>query len=174
MKRLVCAIVGLACMTAAPLHAQGQAVQAPAAAGSACALVTKSGDNNVETPLPGFDPGRNTPLPPVPPSGVAVVCDRATFIPEVADYRVLTEMHLPLMINAGSKTILLRLSGRGVELGMPEGQEATAEETKALKARLDQMAEAMQAKAPPAAANDPIQPGGRCGAESHVGQRRSC
>jgi hypothetical protein len=160
MKRLVIAIAGLACMTAVPLHAQGQAGPAPSAAGSSCTLVTKSGDQNLQTPLPGFDPGRNTPLPPVPPNGVAVVCNRATIIPEVADYRVLSEMRLPLMINGGSKTILLRLSGGGVELGMPEGQEATPEETKALKARLDQMAAAMRAKPPAAAANDP-RPGGR-------------
>jgi hypothetical protein len=160
MKRLVCAIVGLACMTAVPLCAQAQAGPPPAVGGSSCTLVTKSGDQNVETPLPGFDPGKNTPLPPSA-GGIAVVCTRATIIPEVSDYRVLSEMHLPLMINARSKTILLRLSGGGVELGMPEGQEATPDETKALKDRLDQMAAAMRAKGPPAAANGPVQSGGR-------------
>ena len=158
MKRAAIAIAGLVCSTAAVAHAQGQtapspapATAAPAAATPSCSLVTKNGEQYVETPLAGFDPAvTSRPLPPAPPagSGAMVLCKRATMIPEVTDYRVLAEMHVPLAINAGPKSIYLGAAEGRLQIGMPDGQTVTPAETKALQDRLDQMQSALQAKAP--------------------------
>jgi hypothetical protein len=71
-----------------------------------------------------------------------VVCNRATIIPEVTDYRVLTELRLPLSIRSGPKTLFLGAAGGKLQVGLPEGQ-ATPEDTKAVQDRLDEMQSAM-------------------------------
>jgi hypothetical protein len=120
------------------------AAAAPAAPDRSCVLLTQAGDQFIDTPLAGFDPAvTSTPLPPVTITGaVMVVCNRATIIPEVTDYRVLTELRLPLSIKAGQKTLFLGVSGGKLQVGMPDGQ-ATPEDTKAVQDRLDEMELAM-------------------------------
>jgi hypothetical protein len=76
-----------------------------------------------------------------------VACIRATIIPEVTDYRVLTELRLPLSIRAGQKTLLLGASAGKLQIGLPDGP-TTPEETKALRDRLDEMNATMAASAP--------------------------
>jgi hypothetical protein len=148
MKRVVFAIAGLACMTAGVAHAQGAAAPpatfaAPAAPARSCLLVTQAGGQYAETPLVGFDPALTSiPLPAVPAGAVMVVCNRATIIPEVTDYRVLTELRLPLSIRSGPKTLFLGAAGGKLQVGLPEGQ-ATPEDTKAVQDRLDEMQSAM-------------------------------
>jgi hypothetical protein len=112
-------------------------------------LVTQTLGQYTEIPLAGFDPAvTSQPLPAVTaPGAVMVACLRTTIVPEVTDYRVLTELRLPLSIRAGQKTLLLGASAGKLQIGLPDGP-TTPEETKALRDRLDEMNAAM-AKAQP-------------------------
>jgi hypothetical protein len=109
--------------------------------------VSQVGAQYAETPLAGFDPAVTTaPLPAVTaPGAVMVVFLRTTIVPEVTDYRVLTELRLPLSIKAGQKTLFLGASGGRLQVGTPGG-EISPEDAAAVHARLDQMDAAMQAK----------------------------
>jgi hypothetical protein len=156
MKFVAFAAVGLVCMSAAAAHAQGPAPAAgpPAPAGPAtpdrsCVLVTQTLGQYSEIPLAGFDPAvTSQPLPAVTaPGAVMIACIRTTIVPEVNDYRVLTELRLPLSIRAGQKTLLLGASAGKLQIGLPDGP-ATPEETKALQNRLDEMNAAMAASRP--------------------------
>lgn len=142
MKSAIFALGCLVCRAADAVHAQVPAAPGAVAPASerSCLLVTQNLGQYVETPLPGFDPAvTSQPLPAVTaPGAVMIVCIRTTIIPEVTDYRVLTELRLPLSIRAGPKTLFLGAAGGKLQIGVPEG-EATAEETKALRARLDEM-----------------------------------
>jgi hypothetical protein len=151
MKSPIFAVAGLVCMTAGAVHAQVATPAAPAAPVAAapapdrsCLLVTQTLGQYAETPLPGFDPAvTSLPLPAVTaPGAVMIACIRTTIVPEVTDYRVLTELRLPLSIRAGQKTLFLGASGGKLQVGVPEG-EATPEDTKAVQARLDEMNAAM-------------------------------
>ena len=149
MTRAPLAIAGLLCMTAAAAHAQGPAAAPPASAAPAapvrsCSVVNQANGAYAETPLPGFDPAlTSAPLPAVTmANALMVVCNRTTIVPEVTDYRVLTELRLPLAIRSGSKTVLLGVSGGKLQVGLPDGQ-VSPEETKALEDRLAEMQTAM-------------------------------
>jgi hypothetical protein len=169
MKLVAITVAGLVCMTAGAVHAQGAKAQvreapaagapkpvtpaAPAASATptasaagdrSCVLVTQTGDQYVEQPLAGFDPAvTSQPLPPITaPNAAMIVCIRTTIVPEITDYRVLTELRLPLSIRAGQKTLFLGASGGKLQAGTPEG-EATPEDTKAIQDRLDEMDAAM-------------------------------
>jgi hypothetical protein len=147
MQRAPLAIAGLFWMTAAAAQAQGQAAPAPAASAvpeRSCSVVNQANGAYAETPLPGFDPAlTSTPLPAVTmANAVMVVCNRTTIVPEVNDYRVLTELRLPLAIRAGSRTILLGASGGKLQVGLPDGQ-VSPEDTKAIEDRLAEMQTAM-------------------------------
>jgi hypothetical protein len=147
MKRAPLAIAGLILMTGAAAHAQGQAAPAPAASAApprSCSVVNQANGAYSETPLPGFDPAATSaPLPAVTmANAVMVVCNRATIVPEVTDYRVLTELRLPLAIRAGSQTILLGASAGKLQVGLPDGQ-VSPEQTKAIEDRLAEMQTAM-------------------------------
>ena len=148
------AFVGLLWSVAAVAHAQIQgplisAAPAAPAPVSVCTLMLKAGDGYTETPLVGFDPANTSVALPVPAPGTSpamVSCNRTTIIPEVTDYRILTEMHLPLAIVAGSRTLLLGATSGRFQVGLPDGQVTTAEKT-ALQDRLDQMETAFEAAA---------------------------
>jgi hypothetical protein len=153
MKRVALAIVGLISITAVTAHAQGKAAPAPAAPTPAapaapvrsCSLVvTQANGDYSETPLAGFDPARTSaPLPAVTAiNAVMVVCDRTTIIPEVTDYRILTELRLPLSIRAGQKALFLGAAGGKLQVGLPDGA-VTPEETKVIEDRLAEMQTAM-------------------------------
>jgi len=145
MKYVVLAAVGLLCGSVAAAHAQTQPDQAADAAPErACLLVTQTGGQYAEQPLPGFEPALTSlALPAIEAANaVMVVCLRTTIIPEVTDYRVLTELHLPLSIRAGNKTLFLGVSAGKLQAGFPDGQ-ATAEDAKVVQDRLDEMTAAM-------------------------------
>jgi hypothetical protein len=147
------AVIGLIGFLGAAAHAQTSSVQgpaspSPAAPAAACQIVSKLGEQYVEAPLAGFDPSlASQPLPSVQASSGAqmVLCNRPTIVPQVSDYRVLTEMHLPLAIRSGAKTLFVGVKDGRVQLALPEG-DATAEEMTALRARQDEMQTAMTAK----------------------------
>jgi hypothetical protein len=160
MKRAALAIAGLLSVTAVAAQGQTPAPAAPvapaaqaapaasAAPARACFAVTAANGAYAETPLAGFDPAvTSAPLPAVTIANpVMVVCNRATIIPEVTDYRVLTELRLPLAIRTGARTVLLGASGGKLQIGLPDGQ-ISAEDTKALEDRLAEMQTAMAAPA---------------------------
>jgi hypothetical protein len=138
-----------------PARPAPAATPAPASTAAAtCQLMTKSGDQYVGTPLPGFDPSVRTVRLPVlqaNSNAAMVLCNRTTVVPEVTDYRVLTEMHLPLAISAGGKTVFLGATNGQLQMGVPEGQ-LTADETKAIQDRIDEMQTAIAGPARPPAA----------------------
>ena len=123
------------------------AVSTPASA-SPCALTTKIGEQYVDTPLANFNPAAAAPLPAPAANAVLVVCNRATIVPELSDYRVLTEMHLPLAIKDGKRTLFLGAANGKLQIGVQDGEVAPAE-VEALRTRIDEMEDAMT-KAPAA------------------------
>ena len=156
MKFVVFAVAGLVSTTAAAAaDAQAKAAPAPAPQPAApaapvrsCSLVvTQANGAYTETPLAGFDPAvTSAPLPAVTAANaVMVVCDRTTIIPEVTDYRVLTELRLPLSIRAGQRALFLGAAGGKLQVGVPDGQ-VSPEDTKALENRLAEMQTAMAKK----------------------------
>ena len=150
MTRAPLAIAGLLCLTAAAAHAQvsppaaAAAPVASAPAARSCSVITQANGAYAETPIAGFDPAvTSSPLPAVTiANALMVLCNRTTIIPEVTDYRVLTELRLPLSIRAGQRTLFLGASGGKLQVGLPDGQ-VTPEETKSLEDRLDEMQTAM-------------------------------
>ncbi len=153
MKRVVVPVVGLVWMAAGAAYAQGTPAPAPAAPAAPqrpCFVVTQALGQYTEIPLTAdFDPAvTSKPLPAVTaPGAVMIMCVRPTIVPEITDYRVLTELRLPLSINTGQRTLLLGASAGKLQIGLPDGA-ATPEETKALQNRLDEMNAAMAAAAP--------------------------
>jgi len=141
------ALAGLICIGACAAHAQAPAPAAPAppAPDAPCALMSKIGDQYLTTPLAGFNPAITSVPLPTPPANAAstiVMCNRATIVPEITDYRVPLEMHLPLAIKAGDKSLFLGINKGKLQLGVPDGQ-SSAEEMQSLRARVDEMDLAM-------------------------------
>ena len=138
-----------------PIASPSRPVQGPALPGSStpanaiapCVITTKIGDQYFESPLAGFDPTNPAPLPALGANSgaVMVACARSTLVPEISDYRVLTEMRLPFAIKAGAKTLFIGVKGGQVQFALPDG-DATPEEMTAIRARRDQMQAALQAK----------------------------
>jgi hypothetical protein len=151
MKRVVLTVASLACMAAGGAQAQvvagppaPGAPAAPAASERPCFVVAQALGQYSEIPLTGFDPAvTSQPLPAITtPGAVMIMCVRTTIVPEVTDYRVLTELRLPLSINTGQRSLLLGASAGKLQIGLPDGP-ASPEETKALQNRLDEMNAAM-------------------------------
>ena len=146
------AVVGLVWFVASVAHAQAPAAAAPAAAApalaapdSTCALMTRVGDQYLASPLAGFNPAATSvplPIPQANANAAMVMCNRATIVPEVTDYRVLLEMHLPLAIKAGDKTLFLGINKGQLQMGVPEGQ-SSPDDIQGLRARIDEMQLAM-------------------------------
>lgn len=149
--KLTAVLAGLVCMTGLAAHAQTIGPPAPAAPApppaAPCSLVVENGADYAETPLFGFNPAVTAvalPAPPAQPKPVMVTCTRLTIIPEVTDYRVLAEMHLPLAIRAGGRTLLLGSAEGHFQVGVQDGA-VTPEERTALQDRMDQMQVALEA-----------------------------
>ena len=158
----IAVVVGLAGLVASAAHAQAPPAQAPlakpaqagaapavaaaspapAAPAPACSLTTKVGDQYLDAPLAGFDPASPAALPKPPANAQMVVCNRPTIVPQVTDYRVLTEMRLPLAIKDGKRTLLLGAAGGKLQIGVQDGEVAPAE-VEALRTRIDEMQDAM-------------------------------
>lgn len=109
---------------------------APPPPADGCVLVSKAG---AQTPLPGFDPAKaSTPLPQPSADPMMVLCDRATIVPQVTDYRVLLEMQLPLVLRVGPKLLVVGAKDGQFQFSMERGV-ATPAETTALDARRQEM-----------------------------------
>ena len=147
------AVVGLVWFVASVAHAQtpaaagapAPAALAPAAPASSCALMSKVGDQYMASPLLAFNPAMTSmplPIPQANANVAMVMCNRATIVPEITDYRVLLEMHLPLAIKAGDKTLFLGINKGQLQMGVPEGQ-SSPDDIQGLRARIDEMQLAM-------------------------------
>jgi hypothetical protein len=149
LKRV--AAIGLVCFVASVAHAQAPAAPAPvpapvpAAVDGSCVLMVKVGEQYLANPLTGFNPANTAtplPVPEASANATLVMCSRATIVPEVTDYRVPVEMHLPLAIKAGDKSLFLGINKGKLQVGVPEGQSGP-DEVKGLSARIDEMQLAM-------------------------------
>lgn len=96
--------------------------------------------------LPSFDPSILS-IPLTPPSSAenasAVICQRTTIVPRPDDYRVLTEMHLPLALRTDRTTLWLMIESGQLKVRFKDGQ-ATPDEMRAVQERLDEMQSALQ------------------------------
>lgn len=77
-----------------------------------CAALVQ-GDNGIEVRnAPGFTVRGTDPL--VRPEGVgdvvAAMCDRESIVPDVGDFRVVTELSLPFNIRSSGRVIVLELA----------------------------------------------------------------
>jgi hypothetical protein len=116
------------------------------ATGSACKLMVKRADQFTLIDLPDFDPSILS-IPLLPPNTAenasAVICQRTTIVPLPHDYRVLTEMHLPLALRTDRTTLWLMIESGQLKVQFKDGQ-ATPDEMRALQERLDEMQSALQ------------------------------
>ncbi|MBV9994101.1 MAG: hypothetical protein JO127_02705 [Caulobacteraceae bacterium] len=80
-----------------------------------------------------------------------VICIRNTLIPAPHDYRVLTEMGLPLFIKAHGRVLQLATSGGQLQASMFDGAALTPVESQAVSVRLALMEASIRAGATPSA-----------------------
>ncbi len=130
------------------------AVVLPAIAGAQdrdaeCALLSKTGSQYARIPLPGFDPGSPAPLSIAKPDGgsALILCRRATVLPELSDYRVPAELHLPLALTDERRVLYLEIVDGRLKASLRRGQ-ASPEQEAELKARVDEMQTAMTGQSP--------------------------
>ena len=116
---------------------------------ASCALLSKSGDRFARVPLPGFDPSSPAPLSVETPEGgtALILCRRGTIFPEPTDYRVPSELHLPLAITDERRVLYLEIVDGRLQASLRRGR-ASPDEDAEVMARVDEMQAAMQAKAP--------------------------
>ena len=115
-----------------------------------CALLSRTGDRYARVPLPGFDPATSPgPLSIAAPEGATalVLCRRGSIFPELTDYRVPAELHLPLAITDERRVLYLEIVGGRLQATFRRGVASPAEEAE-VKARVEQMQAAMQAQPP--------------------------
>ena len=138
-----------------------------------CALMVKGIDGYVFVRMRNFDPSNKAvPLYPANPADSidAVICERKSLVPEPTDYRVISEMRMPLAIRSGGVTVWLGAENGRLSVQVPAGA-VNAADQQAIKARVDELQKAMEALKPAAqpAPAAPAQPGkaassGRAGA----------
>lgn len=95
-------------------------------------------------PLDDFDP--SDPLTPLsPPASTpdarvsAVLCVRDSILPAAFDYRILSDMRLPLFIQDGSRTVAIEASDSSLSMGLASGPLLSPSEVTTMRARLDAM-----------------------------------
>lgn len=119
--------------------------------------MVKGIDGYVFVRMRSFDPSNKAvPLYPADPAEKieAVMCERKTLVPEPTDYRVISEMRLPLAIRSGTVTVWLGAENGRLSVQIPAGAVSAADQ-QAIKARVDELQTAMQALKPAAAPAPP-------------------
>jgi len=104
-------------------------------------LLAKLGDQFVRSPLLSFDPSdtaKSLSLPQVDGTPSAVICNRSSIIPQPTDYRVLTELKLPLFIKVDQRAITLVIVNGQLQTMIAAGTLLPGE-AEALQARLNEM-----------------------------------
>lgn len=88
------------------------AANSAAAAEESCAVLVQTGDGVQVQAAPGWTVQGVS--PPVLPAGidniVAAMCDRDSIVPDVSDFRVVTDLLLPFNIRSGGRIIVLEIS----------------------------------------------------------------
>lgn len=95
-----------------------------------------------QSPLPEFDPAnlsRQLPRPAANLDARIVLCLRDHVVPASYDYRVTTEMGLPLFIRAGDRIIEIASDGHRLVFVLTQGTPLSSRENEAVQARMAQM-----------------------------------
>jgi hypothetical protein len=117
---------------------------------AACALLSRTGDHYARQPLPGFDTA-SSPAPltvPNPEGATAVVlCRRGVIVPEMSDYRVLAEAHVPLALTDERRILFLELVDGKIRATLRRGQFMPGEQA-AVDARVGELQAQMSGEGP--------------------------
>jgi len=135
-------LVGLAWLAASAAQAQ-----APSPGAGNCFMVIRDRGQSLQIPLTGFDPSvTSTPLPDANPDAGAsmVLCNRATVMPELTDYRVPFEMGQALAIRAGRTIVVLSIDKDHLTITTPDNE--PADEKARIQARVDEMQAIMMSR----------------------------
>ena len=112
----------------------------PAAAISElCGVFYVEPERGIYVPIQGYSIMAATPpltAPPNQPRIDAIVCERPGLSISPNDYRVLTDLHVPLFIRAGERTVAMELDQGGVRLRFTNGA-PLPEEMQGLRDALD-------------------------------------
>jgi hypothetical protein len=115
------------------------ATPAGAVADEHCVALVQDDDGIQAREAPGFRVRGADPL--VRPEGVgnvvALMCDREALVPDVGDFRVVTELSLPFNIRSGGRIIVLEISNGQLRVRFLRG-ELTEEERTALQAAMNE------------------------------------
>jgi hypothetical protein len=138
MLKAITMACALACV-AAPALAQEQAQPQAAAPEETCGILQVNGDRSAYVPVPGYSILRSIP-PLARPAGQsqvdAVVCIRASVFLGPVDYRVVTDLGVPLFIRTADRIAVLELSDNQLRVRFTRGQPTPAE-AEALRTALD-------------------------------------
>ena len=113
-----------------------------------CALLSRTGGSYARAPLPGFDPSSPAPLSVKTPEGgtALILCRRGTVFPQLTDYRVPAELHLPLALTDERRVLQIEIVDGKLQATLRRGQ-LVPEQEAALKARVEEMQAAMDGAA---------------------------
>jgi hypothetical protein len=109
------------------------------------------GEQFQSTPMPGFDPALPAPLvlPKVEGQPAMVICTAETFLPEPKDYRILSELKMPVGYTDGRTVVYLAIDNGQLEVLFPaEGAPPALDQAK-FQALLDRMQAAMRGQNKP-------------------------
>ncbi len=122
--------LGVACAlfcVANPAMAQQQPAPQPH---ELCGIFQITSPETVEySPLPGYSVLTATPPFRAPPGSVhAMVCDRTSIFIGPVDYRVITDLGVPLFIRSGGRIAILEIADRQLRLRFTQGQPTPVEQ----------------------------------------------
>jgi hypothetical protein len=105
----------------------------------ACSVMVKAGDTMKVEPVSGYTiTNATTPLrlPDSYPDAVAIVCERSTLTIGDNDYRVLTDLEVPLFVKSSGRTVVFEMVSGQFLLQVADG-ELTQEEIAGLQVALN-------------------------------------
>ncbi|MGE0531142.1 MAG: hypothetical protein AB7G40_00105 [Hyphomonadaceae bacterium] len=126
MIRTLAMACALACV-ALPAMAQQQMAAPPH---ELCGIFQITSPETVEySPLPGYSVLTATPPFRAPPGSVhAMVCDRTSIFIGPVDYRVITDLGVPLFIRSSGRIAILEIADRQLRLRFTRGQPTPSEQ----------------------------------------------
>jgi len=126
MIRTLAVACALFCV-ASPAMAQQQPAAQPH---ELCGIFQITSPETVEySPLPGYSVLTATPPFRAPPGSVhAMVCDRTSIFIGPVDYRVITDLGVPLFIRSGGRIAILEIADRQLRLRFTQGQPTPVEQ----------------------------------------------
>jgi hypothetical protein len=127
MIRTLAMACALACMAMPAMAQQQQPAVQPH---ELCGIFQITSPETVEySPLPGYSVLTATPPFRAPPGSMhAMVCDRTSIFIGPVDYRVITDLGVPLFIRSGGRIAILEIAERQLRLRFTQGQPTPAEQ----------------------------------------------